>query len=229
MRAGNGQTCQDTIPMTSDATLEGSGVREGRCRLGVKAGSQKLIMIQARGQSVTSDCNVGEDVLDLVAWDRAGVVAHLVDEPCEVLQHATNNQKGREVDDVVARNLGSRTLDREGPGRGEAAFLEVVREVVRGNTQERVEAGDGSSVDARLVVSEPVAEPVGLVARRGAHARQRRTQRDQRDPFPGGRSRGLTRLATTLQGSEPSLQRTERAMMRTRFRPRQTRRPEPVE
>jgi hypothetical protein len=33
--------------MTSDATLEGSGVRKGRCRLGVEAGSQKLIMIQA--------------------------------------------------------------------------------------------------------------------------------------------------------------------------------------
>jgi hypothetical protein len=29
-------------------------------------------MIQVRGQSVTSDCNVGEDVLDLVVWDHVG-------------------------------------------------------------------------------------------------------------------------------------------------------------
>ena len=47
----------------------------------------------------------------------------------------------REVDDVVTRNLGSRTLDRVGPGRGEAAFQEVVLEVARGDTQECVEAG----------------------------------------------------------------------------------------
>ena len=72
VRAGNGHTCQYTIPMTSDVTLEGSGVREGCCRLGIKAGSQKLVMIQVRGQIVTSDCNVGEDVLDLVVWDHVG-------------------------------------------------------------------------------------------------------------------------------------------------------------
>jgi hypothetical protein len=115
--------------MTSNATLEGSGVREGPCRLGVEAGSQKLIMVEARNQSVTSDCNVGEDVLDLGAWDHAGVVVHLVDEPCEVLYQAANDQKGREVRDVVNQNLGSRTLNHEGPGRGETAFQEVVREV----------------------------------------------------------------------------------------------------
>jgi hypothetical protein len=45
VRPGNGQTCQYTVPMTRDATLEGSGVREGRCSLGIKAGGQKLVMI----------------------------------------------------------------------------------------------------------------------------------------------------------------------------------------
>jgi hypothetical protein len=67
--------------MTSDATLEGGGFREGRCRLDVEAGSQKLIMIQACGHSVTGDCNLRKEGLDLVACDRAGVVVHLVDEP----------------------------------------------------------------------------------------------------------------------------------------------------
>jgi hypothetical protein len=67
--------------MTSNTTIEGNGVRKGRCRLDVEAGSQKLIMIQACGHSVTSDCNLRKDVLDLVACDRAGVAVHLVDEP----------------------------------------------------------------------------------------------------------------------------------------------------
>ena len=53
--------------MTSDATLEGGGFREGRCRLGVEAGSHKLVMIQARNQSVTSDDNVRDGGLELVA------------------------------------------------------------------------------------------------------------------------------------------------------------------
>ena len=66
--------------MTSDATLKGGGFREGRCRLGVEAGSHKLVMIPARNQSVTSDVNVRDGRLELVAWDRNVVVAHVIDE-----------------------------------------------------------------------------------------------------------------------------------------------------
>jgi len=72
---------EDTIPMPSDATLEDGGFCEGRCRLIVEAGSQKLVMIQACCQSVTSNCNVRNVGLELVAWDSAGVVTHVVDEP----------------------------------------------------------------------------------------------------------------------------------------------------
>jgi hypothetical protein len=51
----------------SDATLEGRGFREGRCRLGVEAGGQQLVVIQASGQSVTSDRKVRKNLLDLGA------------------------------------------------------------------------------------------------------------------------------------------------------------------
>jgi hypothetical protein len=156
--------------MTSDATLEGSGVREGRCRLGVEAGTQTLVMIQAHGQSVTSDCNMRKDVLDLVVWDYAGVVVHLVDEPCDTLQHATNNQKGREVDDIVTRNLGSRTLDREGQAGERPLCRRSCARSPEGTPRSESRLEDRSSVDARLAVSESVTEPVGLAARiREAH------------------------------------------------------------
>jgi hypothetical protein len=157
---------------------------------------------------------VGEDVLDLVTWDRAGVVVYLVDEPCEVPQRATNNQKGREVDDVIARNLGpSILLTVLGPCRGEAAFLKVVREVVRGNTQECVEAGDRVFLSGR--------ETGGVRARsrtcgasrwtrgvRGARGGDQRNTTNATVAFPGGRSRGL-RGWRDVEGREPRLQRTE--------------------
>ena len=65
VRAGIGQTCQYTVPMTSISTLEDRDFLEGRCSLGVKAGGQKLVMIQEHGQNIKIDCNVGEDVIDL--------------------------------------------------------------------------------------------------------------------------------------------------------------------
>ena len=83
VRAGNGQACQYTTAVVVDTTLEGCSVREGHCGLGVEAGGQKLIMIQAFNQSVTSNVDeVGHDVIDLVARDRAGVVEQLEDERC---------------------------------------------------------------------------------------------------------------------------------------------------
>ena len=84
---------------------------------------------------------MGEEVIDLDVWDSAGVVTQLVHEPCEVLQHAANNQKDLEVVNVIDQELRSHTLDHEGPGRGETEFQEVVREVAGGDTQYHVEAG----------------------------------------------------------------------------------------
>ena len=51
VRASNGQSCQYTVAVAGDETLEGGSVREGRCGLAVEAGGQKLVMIQARPQS----------------------------------------------------------------------------------------------------------------------------------------------------------------------------------
>ena len=42
--------------MTSDATIKGGGFREGRCRLGVEAGSHKLVVVRSRGWKTIPDC-----------------------------------------------------------------------------------------------------------------------------------------------------------------------------